>query len=394
MNKIDDLIKQYCPNGVEYDIIKNICNISRGRVMSKEYLRDNIGEYPVYSSQTVNEGILGKIDTYDYDGEYLTWTTDGANAGSIFYRTGKFSITNVCGLLKITNNKVNTKFLHYYLGTVAKNYVNVGMGNPKLMSNVMATIKVAIPPLPVQEEIVRVLDTFTALEAELEAELEARKKQYEYYRNKLLTFNENTTGGDRIKFMQLGEVCNKVSTIKWKNNQDKEYKYIDLSSLNRNNNTIEDAMVITNDNAPSRAQQIVKKDDVLFGTTRPTLRRYCIIPNEYDNQICSTGYCVLRADTNTIIPQYLFFMLTTNSFYNYVEEKQSGASYPSISDTLIKKYIIPVPPLEEQERIVAILDKFDSLVNDISEGLPAELTARRQQYEYYRNKLLTFDEAA
>ena len=67
MNKIDDLIKQYCPNGVEYDIIKNICNISRGRVMSKEYLRDNIGEYPVYSSQTVNEGILGKIDTYDYD---------------------------------------------------------------------------------------------------------------------------------------------------------------------------------------------------------------------------------------------------------------------------------------------------------------------------------------
>ena len=121
---------------------------------------------------------------------------------------------------------------------------------------------------------------------------------------------------------------------------------------------------------------------------------YCIIPNEYDNQICSTGYCVLRADTNIIIPQYLFFMLTTNSFYNYVEEKQSGASYPSISDTLIKKYIIPVPPLEEQERIVAILDKFDSLVNDISEGLPAELTARRQQYEYYRNKLLTFDEAA
>lgn len=201
-------------------------------------------------------------------------------------------------------------------------------------------------------------------------------------------------GGGRIKFMQLGEVCNKVSTIKWKNNQDKEYKYIDLSSLNRNNNTIEDAMVITNDNAPSRAQQIVKKDDVLFGTTRPTLRRYCIIPNEYDNQICSTGYCVLRADTNIIIPQYLFFMLTTNSFYNYVEEKQSGASYPSISDTLIKKYIIPVPPLEEQERIVAILDKFDSLVNDISEGLPAELTARRQQYEYYRNKLLTFDEAA
>lgn len=197
MSKIDDLIKQYCPNGVEYDIIENICRISRGRVMSKEYLRDNIGEYPVYSSQTINEGMLGKIDTYDYDGEYLTWTTDGANAGSIFYRTGKFSITNVCGLLKVISDKVNTKFLHYYLGTVAKKYVNAGMGNPKLMSNVMATIKVAVPPLPVQEEIVRILDAFSSLEAELEAELEARKKQYEYYRNKLLTFDENTTGGGK-----------------------------------------------------------------------------------------------------------------------------------------------------------------------------------------------------
>ena len=106
---IERLIAELCPDGVELKSIGEICQINRGRVMSKDYLRDNAGEYPVYSSQTVDDGVFGSINTYDYDGEYLTWTTDGANAGSIFYRNGKFSITNVCGLLKVKVDDVNTK---------------------------------------------------------------------------------------------------------------------------------------------------------------------------------------------------------------------------------------------------------------------------------------------
>ena len=190
MNKIDKLIADLCPNGVELKSIGEICQINRGRVMSKDYLRDNSGEYPVYSSQTIDDGVFGRIKTYDYDGEYLTWTTDGANAGSIFYRKGKFSITNVCGLLKVKDTGVNTKFLLYILATVSKKYVNAGMGNPKIMSNVMEKIKIPIPPLAIQQEIVKILDNFTTeLKAELEAELNARKKQYEYYRDQLLTFD-------------------------------------------------------------------------------------------------------------------------------------------------------------------------------------------------------------
>ena len=191
MSKVEDLIKELCPQGVRLRAISEICIVSRGRVMSKDYLRENTGEYPVYSSQTANNGVFGKIKTYDYDGEYITWTTDGANAGSIFYRTGKFSITNVCGLLKVKTDDVSAKYLTYILGTNAKKYVSSGMGNPKLMSNVMSSIKVPIPPLDVQKEIVNILDKFTQLEAELEAELEARRKQYEYYRNQLLTFDES-----------------------------------------------------------------------------------------------------------------------------------------------------------------------------------------------------------
>ena len=162
--------------------------------MSKDYLQSNVGKYPVYSSQTLNNGALGHINTYDYDGEYVTWTTDGANAGSIFYRNGKFSITNVCGLLKVKVDYVNTKFLAYILSTITKKFVRIGMGNPKLMNNVMANIKIPIPPLSEQKRIVSILDKFDALvndiSSGLPAELIARRKQYEYYRNKLLTFNK------------------------------------------------------------------------------------------------------------------------------------------------------------------------------------------------------------
>ena len=197
MSIIDELIAKHCPDGVvTWKTLGEICTLSRGRVLSQDYLRNNAGNYPVYSSQTTNNGVFGRINTYDYDGTFITWTTDGANAGSVFYRDDeKFSITNVCGLITNNNPKISLRFLYYVLGTVAKAYVNDGMGNPKLMSNVMSNVKIPIPPLPVQQEIVSILDKFDAMANDakqgLQAEITARRKQYEYYRNRLLNF-----GGD------------------------------------------------------------------------------------------------------------------------------------------------------------------------------------------------------
>lgn len=190
------MLQQYCPVGVKYIQIEDIFQISRGRVMSKDYLRDNLGEFPVYSSQTQNNGIFGYIDNYDYDFESLTWTTDGANAGSIFYHNNeKFSITNVCGLLKpLNNSNINIKFAYYCLTIVAKKYVNAAMGNPKLMSNVVSKIPLPVPPIEIQNEIVKILEKYDSLvndiKTGLPAEIEARQNQYEYYRDKLLTFKE------------------------------------------------------------------------------------------------------------------------------------------------------------------------------------------------------------
>ncbi|MFZ4549733.1 MAG: restriction endonuclease subunit S [Bacteroidales bacterium] len=178
--------------------------------------------------------------------------------------------------------------------------------------------------------------------------------------------------------------------MKWKENENMDFKYIDLSSVDRMINKITETQIITSQNAPSRAQQIVRNEDVIFGTTRPTLKRYCFITPEYDGHICSTGYCVLRANKNYILPKYLFFILTTPDFYNYIENNQEGAGYPAISNSKVKEYKMSIPSIDEQNRIVGVLDKFDSLVNDLSVGLPAEIQARRKQYEYYRGKLLDF----
>lgn len=169
-----------------------MCEISRGRVISKDYIQNNPGIYPVYSSQTEDDGVLGSISEYSHEGEYLTWTTDGANAGTIFHRKGKFNITNVCGLLKPKNEEVNIRYLYFILGKSANKHVSRGMGNPKLMSNVMGRIRVPVPPLDEQIKIVDILDRLTTSHNDicikLSAEISARTKQYEYYRDKLLTF--------------------------------------------------------------------------------------------------------------------------------------------------------------------------------------------------------------
>lgn len=131
--------------------ISELCQDGRGRVISNDYITRNSGVYPVYSSQTSNDGIMGYIDTFDFDGEYITWTTDGAKAGTIFYRNGKFNCTNVCGTLKVVSEKVNVKYLTYILGKIAHLYVN-HVGNDKLMNVEMRKINIPIPAIELQNE--------------------------------------------------------------------------------------------------------------------------------------------------------------------------------------------------------------------------------------------------
>lgn len=191
---------------------------------------------------------------------------------------------------------------------------------------------------------------------------------------------------DGVEYKEINDCTIKVQNIKWKSYVGEDKQYIDLSSVDRERNIITETQNINADTAPSRAQQIVMKDDIILGTTRPMLKRYCIIPEKYDGEICSTGFCVLRAKTDIINPRWLYHNITTKKFFAYVEKNQQGASYPAISDTIVKAFKLPVPPLEVQREIVRILDNFTFLTTELA----AELAARQKQYEYYRDLLLTF----
>lgn len=191
---------------------------------------------------------------------------------------------------------------------------------------------------------------------------------------------------DGVEYKEINDCTIKVQNIKWKSYFGEDKQYIDLSSVDRERNIITETQNINADTAPSRAQQIVMKDDIILGTTRPMLKRYCIIPEKYDGEICSTGFCVLRAKTDIINPRWLYHNITTKKFFAYVEKNQQGASYPAISDTIVKAFKLPVPPLEVQREIVRILDNFTFLTAELA----AELAARQKQYEYYRDLLLTF----
>lgn len=361
MNILEEI--QNCP--VEWKELgdKNVAKLSRGKVMSKQFLEENKGEYPVYSSQTANNGEIGRISSFEYDGEYITWTTDGANAGTVFYRKGKFSITNVCGLVEINSAQLLTKFVYYYLTISTKKYVSSGMGNPKLMSNVMGKIKIPILPLEIQEKIVQILDKFTDYVTELTSELTSRKKQYSFYRDKLLSFEDEV-------YQVEWEVLKDVATLK----NGKDWKTLPNGEIPVYGSGGEMEAFVADYSYDKPTVLIPRKGSIsnLFYLEKA----FWNVDTIYYTEI----------DENKIIPKYFYYYLTTVN----LEEMATNPTRPSLTQAILDKIKIPVPSLEIQSRIVQVLDNFDTVCHDLNIGLPKEIELRQKQYEFFREKLLTF----
>jgi len=194
---------------------------------------------------------------------------------------------------------------------------------------------------------------------------------------------------DGVEFKRIADVSSKGSKIKWAQVGNAEYQYIDLGAVEPRTRQIGKTQAINSRNAPSRAQQIVHSGDIIFATTRPTQLRWTVIPDSYDGQVVSTGYCVIRPDRSSIITNYLAHTLGTTSFLKYLKANQILGNYPSIPDSRIQEFRVPVPPLEVQREIVRVLDKFTQLEAE----LEAELEARQRQYEYYRKQLFGFSKS-
>lgn len=253
-------------------------------------------------------------------------------------------------------------------------------------------VRFPIPPVAVQEEVVRVLDKFTALEAELEAELDCRKRQYGYYRDALLTFDLSPSDGlchsplfpvpFAVEWHPLGEVA-EYSRSRVENSELSEDSFIGVDNLLPDRKGKTSSSHVPTKGLSTRYQV----GDVLIGNIRPYLKKIYLADN---NGGASGDVLVVHVTSDTISPKYLYQVLADDKFFAYNMRYAKGAKMPRGSKDKIMSYSIPIPPLSVQERIVEILDKFDTLVNSISEGLPREIELRRKQYEYYRDALLSF----
>ena len=247
--------------------------------------------------------------------------------------------------------------------------------------------RVPIPPLEVQREITRVLDKFTQLEAELEAELEARRRQYEHYRARVFDFSSSMD----VRWSTLGEISTRVSSgATPKAGAPEYYENGNIPWLRTNEVSFREVwdteVKITEHALKKTGTSWIDKNCVIIAISGATAGRSAInkIPLT-TNQHC----CNLRIDEKQADYKYIFFWVSSK----YSDLKSLGRGARSdLNARLIKSFPVPLPALEEQRRIVSVLDKFDSLVNDLTIGLPAELAARRKQYEYYRDRLLTFEE--
>ena len=375
MSKLQELIKELCPDGVEFKKLEEVCEIFSGKNKQKK----EQGKYPVYGST----GIIAYCDNYQYDKEQLLIARVGANAGFIHIANGKYDVSDNTLIVDVigTCNSI----YYYVLVNSNINRYSKGGGQPLVTASDIKKIEIPLPPLEIQNEIVRILDTFTSHTAELQAELQARKEQYEYYRNKLLTFDEND---ERVKWMTLGEVSVNVCSGGTPSTSNKKYYQGHIPWLRTQEVDWKDVFYtkikISEDAIKNSSAKIIPPNCVIVAMYGATAGKTCInkIPLT-TNQAC----CNLEINKDIALYKYVYYWL----YKEYYKLKALGeGSQSNISGKKIKSYAIPIPPLSEQQRIVSILDKFESLVNDLSEGLPAEITVVQEQYEYYRNKLLTF----
>ena len=431
MSKLQELIQRLCPDGVEYRPLwiltiwdKKFNGVNRSmqpKIISYPYVLANVFdeiEDERGDVRLLSTGIGGrerwtteeKAGSNLCEGEIIAIPWGGTP--NVKYYKGKFVTADNRIATSSDTAILSNKFLYYWLNNnidlIAKTYRGAGIQHPS-MSQVL-NIVIPVPPLEVQEEIVRILDRFSDYAAELQAELQARKEQYEYYRNLLLTFNPAGCAGEADD-EQEGSVTTRGGhsyPIQWKT-MGEVGTFIRGNGLQKKDFTESGVGCIhygqiytyygtfTTETKSFVSEEFAKKlrkaqtGDLVIATTSENVEDVgkAVVWLGKDEIAISGDAYVYKHNQN---PRYIAYLLQTDRFLAFKRMNVSGTKVTRISGDSLAKYPIPVPPLELQEKIVAILDRFETLVNDLSEGLPAEIAAVKEQYEYYRNRLLTFKE--
>ncbi len=383
MNTIKELIEKYCPNGVEYKKLGEVAEIVGGR----DYKHLSPGNIPVYGSG----GVMTYVDDYAYNQPTVLLPRKGS-ISNVFYVDKPFWNVDTIFYTKIKDYLL-PKYLYYYICNCHIEKLNTSnAARPALTRTVLNNILIPVPPLPVQREIVRILDSFTSLEAELEAELEARRKQYEYYRDQLLSFKHLSGGGkNEVEWKTLGEIMNISRGAsprpiqRYITDDPNGINWIKIGDVSENAKYIKSTKErITKEGA--QRSRLLHKGDFILSNSMSFGRPYIL---DIDGCI-HDGWISMSGFTNLLLPDFLYHILKSRNVQKYWKQKASTGAVSNLNADIVRGTIIPIPSKKQQQDIVSILDRFESLVNDITTGLPAEIAARRQQYEYYRDQLLSF----
>ena len=400
MSKIDKLIQKLCPNEVKHVKLIEITVWDRkfngiDNNFNKKFKHVSATSLKKYSS---NNGTVKLISTGNFDGyanenecygvvnEAEVITIPSGGTANIKYFKGKFIDSGNLLAISADTTLYNTKYIYYFLKnnnkTIQGYYRGSGIQHPDMQA--ILNIKIPIPPLEVQEEIVRMLDSFTELEAELEAELTKRKLQYEHYRDHLLSFENIAGEGGQVEWLTLGnigEVCMCKRILK-NQTQDSGIPFFKIGTFGKK----EDAYITPElFEEYKRKYSYPKKGDILISAAG-TIGRTVIFDGE-PAYFQDSNIVWIDNDEEKVTNRYLYYFYQTKPW-----RVSSGGTIARIYNNDIKSVKIPVPTKNIQERIVYVLDNFDVVCNDLNIGLPAEIEARQKQYEYYRNKILTFKE--
>jgi len=363
-----------------------VCKVLRGKRLTKKELSDE-GIYPVFHGGLIP---LGYYNSYNRKGNQ-TMVINTGSIGEVVWSGVDFWSSDGTFVVE-TNDVIEDKFLYYYLKTkeqYLKSQKREG-GVPTIDRSVVEKLSIPLPPLSVQQEIVRILDKFTRLEAELEAELDCRKRQYEYYRNKLLTFKE--IGDTEIVWKTLGEVG---TFIRGNGLQKKDLITSGIPAIHYGQIYTYYGTFATKTKSFVSAElakklKKAKYGDVLIAGTSENLKDVMKPLGWLGSEIAFSGDMFAFRPNKRVNTKYLTYILQTERFYKFKEKYAQGTKVIRVKADNFLNYEIPLPTFEEQQRIVSILDKFETLTNSITEGLPLAIEQSQKRYEYYRELLLNF----
>ncbi|WP_296261996.1 restriction endonuclease subunit S [uncultured Phocaeicola sp.] len=386
MSKLQKLIQELCPDGVEYKTLGEIATIKNGR----DYKHLGKGNVPVYGSG----GIMTYVDTYVYNKPTVLIPRKGS-LGNLFYVDTPFWNVDTIFYTEVDTQQIDVKYLYYLLAKEHLENLNKAGGVPSLTQSILNKIILPIPPLEVQNEIVRILDHFTDLaaemQAELQAELQARKEQYEYYRNQLLTFDKIGGGTQSVTWMKMSEIG---TFIRGKRFVRTDIVNDGIPCIHYGDIYTYYGLYATKSKGSLRSElasrmRYAQKNDVVIvaaGENKEDIGIGLAWLGEKPAAVHDACF-IFRSD---LYPQYISHYLRSNYYHKQIIKYVSEGKICSISAKGLGNAIIPIPSYEEQVRIATLLNNFDVLVSDLSQDLPAEIAAVQEQYEYYRNKILSF----